>query len=497
MSDSRRRKAGIAAFGAGLLVALLVWLWPEDTPPAPPTPPPPASPGPRLTATAPAPAAQPAPTAEPPAAPAEAPADPAAPVIDEITVEKTEVCEGEENLITVRAHTPDGTDAFLHYTIGGRLGPRVPVRSWIADDGEQPKLEIVVFGKNNVATKAEVPPFKVKPCKPQRMALITSNLRANTWAEFDFEVKLLEEPAPGNVPVPPFKPRSYEWTFGDGQTATTEVPYVTHGFEGRKQESMFSHFLIEVKVHGSGGEEPVLARTSLQLLNPVFEDLSTKGVVTLLVQFTPRFPELGSDGVVRQKVRLFHLRDRPVFIHNARVFKHRVNNPAGASLEQVVAPSTLLGSSIIPPGKGLEFELKLDTRQEPNVFSMEYLVEGKDSEGLPVRGAFSIMRPPPRPTKENSDPVVDSLLKAKILAARKILNRPYVTDEDLWVLERQGKFAELNAKFQAEQGAAPPGNGREEPAKDPGPPPEGPTATPGVRDELNPGAPAKPKPGSR
>jgi hypothetical protein len=453
-------------------------------------------PGPKLAEAAPpAPAPQPTPTAEAPAPAAEAPKDPAAPVIDEIILEKTEVCEGEENLITVRAHTPDGTDEFLHYTIGGRIGPSIPVRSWIADDGEQPKLEVVAFGKNNVATRMEVPAFTVKPCKPQRMALINQNLRANTWSEFDFEVKLVEQPAPGNVSVLPFKPRSYEWKFGDGETATTEVPYITHSFEGRKQEAMFSTFLIEVKVHGSNGEEPVLGRTSLQLLNPVFEDLETKGVVTLLTQFTPRFPELGSDGVVRQKVRLFHLRDRPVFIHNARVFKHLLNNPTGPSAEQVLDPSSVLGSSIIPPGKGLEFELKLDTRLEPNVFSMEYAIEGKDSEGLPVRGTFSAMRPPPRPTKENSNPVMDPLLKAKIIAARKILNRPYVTDEDLWALERQGKFAELNARYAAAQGTARPDDGRDTPAKDPGPPPEGPTATPDTKDDRQPGRPGKP--GSR
>ncbi|HYH98272.1 PKD domain-containing protein [Hyalangium sp.] len=452
-------------------------------------------PGPKLAEAPPAPAPQPTPVAEaPPEPPPEPQADPAAPVIDEITVEKTEVCEGEENLITVRAHTPDGTDAFLHYTIGGRLGPSVPVRSWIADDGEQPKLEVVAFGKDNVMTKVEVPAFTVKPCKPTRMALITSNLRANTWGEFDFEVKLIENPPPGNVSVLPFKPRSYEWTFGDGETLTTQVPHVTHNYEGRKQDAMFSHLLIEVKVHGSHGEEPVRGRSSLQLINPAYEDLATKGVVTLLVQLTPRFPELGSDGVVRQKVRLFHSRERPVFIHSAVLFKHRMN-PTGLAQEQRVEPSSLLGSSIIPPGKGLEFEVQLDTNEDADVFSLEHSVEGKDSEGLPARGAFSVMRPPPKPTKENSNPVADPLLKAKIVAARKILNRPYVTDEDLWALERQGKFAEINAKYQAAQAAAAQEDKRDPSAKDPGPPPEGPMATPGTTDDRKPNAP--PKPGSR
>lgn len=234
----------------------------------------------------------------------------------------------------------------------------------------------------------------------------------------------------------------------------------------------------------------MVGRTSLQLLNPAFEDLAVKGVVTLMVQLTPRFPELGSDGVVRQKVRLFHHRDRPVFIHNAVLFRHNVN-PTEPVKESVVDPSSLLGTIIIPPGRGIEFEAKLDTKKDADVFSLEHYLEGKDSEGLPVRGAFSVMRPPPKPTKENSDPVVDPLLKEKILAARRILKRPYVTDEDLFALQRRGLFAELEAKHQASQAQQPQPTGTEA-APDPGPPPDGPTAPPGTGDENQAPVPAKP-----
>jgi hypothetical protein len=490
---SRRRKGVIAAVFACVLGVMVACLWRDDTPPAAPPPEPPALPGPTRTEAPAAPAVQPAPAAVAEPAPAEAKADPKAPIIDAVTLEKTEVCEGEENLVTVRAHTPDGTDAFLHYTIGGRLGPRVPLRSWIADDGEAPKLQVEVFGKNNVTTMVDVPTFTVKPCKPQRMALIVANLRANTWGEFDLEVKLKENPLPGNASFVPFQPRSYEWDFGDGEKATTTGPITTHTFEGRKQDAMFSNLLVEVKVIGNT-EEPVVGRTSLQLLNPAFEDLQTKGVVTLLVQLTPRFPELGSDGVVHQKVRLFHMRDRPVFIHSAQVFRHFMN-PTAASPQQTEDPSSLLGTSIIPPGKGIEFEAKLDTNKDPNVFSLEHSLEGKDSEGLPVRGTFSVMRPPPRPTKDKNDPVVDPMLKAKIIAARQLLNRPYVTDEDLWALERQGKFADINARFQQEQAAARSEDKKEPGAKLPAPPGDGPTADPNAPAEGKPRTP--PKPGSR
>ncbi|WP_148273296.1 hypothetical protein [Stigmatella aurantiaca] len=485
---SRKRQVGAAVLGVCALAVLGIWLGSGEAPAAVASPPPPPMPGPRRMASEPdavaaAPSAPERPVVSPPA-----PADPAAPVIDEITVEKSEVCEGEENLISLRAHTPNGKDAFLHYSVGGRQGQRIPVRSWIADDGEAPKLEVKVFGPDGKVTVADVPPFTVKPCKPARSAFITARVRANTWSEFEFEAKLVENAQPqGGVA---FQPRSYEWTFGDGETAVTQTPYALHSYEGRKQDTMFSHLLVEVRVRGDGGE-PVVGRTALQLVNPAFEDLATKGVVTLLVQFTPRFPELGSDGVVRQKVRLFHHQDRPVFIHNALRFRHRMA-PTEPTGHQVVDPSALLGASTVPPGRGLEFEIQLDTRKEPDVFSMEYSLEGKDSEGRPVRGAFSVMRPPARPTRENSHPVEDPLLKAKILEARKLLNRPYVTDEDLWQLQRQGKFADLEARAQAAQGTQRPEEGREVPAKDPGLPPPGPTAPPGALDGRT-SAPPKPR----
>jgi hypothetical protein len=476
------------------VAALVAWLLWDSPPEAPPTPKPPALPGPTLAEPGPAPAAA-LPKPEIVAAPEPPPVqpEPDAPVIDEITVEKKEVCEGEENLITVRAHTSNGTDEYLNYLVGGRKGQQVPLRSWIADDGERPQLEVKVFGRNNVVTSAPVPAFAVKPCKPERLVLITQRLRANTWSEFDFEVKINESGAAGNpaASVLPFKPKLYEWSFGDGEKATTQLPYADHNYEGRKQDALYTHLMIEVKVHPEVGE-PVVGRTSLQLINPVFEDLATKGVVTLLVQLTPRFPELGSDGVVRQKVRLFHHRDRPVFIHNAVLFRHKTT-PGEPVREQVVDPASLMGTSIVPPGKGIEFEVRLDTNKDTDVFSLEHYVEGKDSEGLTARGSFSVMRPPKLPTKENSMPVEDPLLKQKILAARRILNRPYVTDEDLWALQRAGKFAELEAQLQANPGQRTPAvDPRDQVSKDPGPPPEGPTAPGGTGDEPKNGTPSKP-----
>jgi hypothetical protein len=80
---------------------------------------------------------------------------------------------------------------------------------------------------------------------------------------------------------------------------------------------------------------------------------------------------------------------------------------------------------------------------------------------------------PPEADQENSAPVMDPVLKQKILAARRILNTPYVTDEDLFRLEREGKFADLPPL----PPQPPPSRSAEKQPPEPGPPPPGPTGT--------------------
>src|SRR5215470_14150373 len=86
---------------------------------------------------------------------------PLPPVIDEILVEKEEVCEGEENLITVKAHTQDGADSLLHGVIGSERGMSVPLKTYLDARGQPLHQYITVFGTRNVSTRVEVPPYKV------------------------------------------------------------------------------------------------------------------------------------------------------------------------------------------------------------------------------------------------------------------------------------------------------------------------------------------------
>lgn len=374
-------------------------------------------------------------------------AEPAPPIVDEVLVEKQEVCSGEDNLITVRAHTPDGNDAYLHYKVGDGTGQRIPVRVWRNDaDGSYELPQVTVFTKNNVSVTVPVPPFKVKECEPERLVHVMSRRQPNSEDDFEFFAKVMERPARPGQPAPkPFVPVRYVWTFDNEVPETTTTPIVSHTLLGNTgADGMYTQHLVRVDVYDASGRKET-GRSSLQVLNTSFENFDKKGVVTLLAVGTPRFPVLDPDGVVRQTFRLYHRFRGPVRITQVttiRAFRGSEEGPPPP--EQVDVAS--LPVSEVPEGKGTEVKVSFDTNAEPEVFAITYALEGVSADGHPARGTFSVMRPPPRPTRENSTPVSNPVLLAKIKRARELLKQEYVTDEDIFRLEREGKFADLKVE---------------------------------------------------
>ena len=371
-------------------------------------------------------------------------AEPAPPIVDEVLVEKQEVCSGEDNLITVRAHTPDANDAYLHYTVGSGTGQRIPLRVWRNEvDGSFELPPITVFTKNNVSVTVPMPRYTVKECEPDRLVHVLSRRLPNAEDDFEFFAKVVERPAMPGKPAPkPFVPVRYVWTFDDEPTETTTGPTVSHSMLSRTgADSMYTQHLVRVDLYDAAGQK-VTGRSSLQVLNTSFENFDKKGVVTILGVGTPRFPVLDEDGVVRQTFRLYHRFRGPVRLTRVTAIRaFRGNGEGPPPPEQVDVAS--LPVSEIPEGKGTEVTVSFDTQAEPDVFAVTYSLEGLSAEGHPARGTFSVMRPPPKPTRENSNPVTDPVLLAKIKRAREVLQQEYVTDEDIFRLEREGKFADL------------------------------------------------------
>jgi hypothetical protein len=425
MSGKRKALLAVAAF-CGLLLALLFLRDGE----------PPAEEGTALSSLAPA-ALPSAPVRL--AAPQPAPARPpsiAPPLFDLVRVEKEEVCEGEENLVTVHAHTGDGNDAFLHYTVAGEAGAEVPVKAYVGRDGKSPQQYAVAFSRNNVATRVPLPAWRVKNCRPARILAVTMRMLPNSVGEREFAATV--QTLQGDT----FTPSWFEWSFGDGTFDATAGPIAVHDYSRLPQRTAFTDLLVKVKALDGSGQS-VEGRYPLHVRNVAF-DTRSRGMATIFAEPSPRFAAPGPDGIVRQKFRLWHAEEAPVQITGAtmvRLFLPQGPGSAPRRPEPVaIDPARLLRFQEIPAGASVEQPLEYDFVADPEVYGVLYQVQGVTAAGMQASGEITLLRPPPRPTPENSLPVSDPAMILKIRRAMAILKQETVSQEDLFRLEREGKL---------------------------------------------------------
>jgi hypothetical protein len=438
-----RRKGGVLALALMVGAALWLWLRPGRAPVAPPVAPPVA------VAEIDAPVASsplpPTVQSEKTAAAVSGEDDEPAPVIDEIVVEKPEVCEGEENLIRVKAHTINGTDAFLRASVDGEQGSSVVVRSYLEDGGRQPTHVVQVFGRNKAHASVHKPLFKVKSCAPPVVVTIDHFLQPNTRRAFQLVARASVPSAAVGAGAPrEWKPVRYEWDFGDGATLTTSTPVADHDYRDYVEQSITSEFLVKVEVFNADGKK-YSGRQTLSLYNPVFANLAIKKQVSIQARMLPSSPVLDSDGKVRQRVTLFHQRPDDVLIHSVTRVRQTDEGPASEvrARSEILDPQQVLRTSRIGPGlAGISFDVEMMAGNDPNFVMERYVVEGSTRDGTPASGHFSVMKPPPAPTRDD-EPIEDPALIARILAAQRILGKEIVNDMDLARLEREGRFAGL------------------------------------------------------
>jgi hypothetical protein len=355
-------------------------------------------------------------------------------VIDEITVEKQEVCEGEENLISVKAHTLDGTDADLHYFIGQAAGASAPIRSYRSPSGDipAPKKITVVGRATSPSITVDVPDFKVKECKSPRSLLVGYRPLPNAPDEYEFQARLIEEDGTASL-----NPKQYRWSFGDGKSEVTSIPFAVHSYARRPEKTLYSQFLVQATAVGESGEE-VLGRVSFQKHNFGYATLENRKAILLFSEGTPRFPKLDDQGRVTQTFRVWHAYDQSVEIQ--RVFIVREDHQGRRDRGTAVEPSKFLSDLTVPPGGEVEVEITLDTKQEPELFGFTYRLEGTSTDGKPAYGEATVLVPPPRPTRDNSTPIEDPRMVSRIQQALKILHQDTVSLEELRSLERAGRL---------------------------------------------------------
>lgn len=360
------------------------------------------------------------------------------PILDAIELEKQKVCIGEENLVTIRAHTPGNTDdAYLAAGISGRAGFQIPLVGRRQDVGAASEPYVVsVVSRDGQMIQAPVPPFEVMDCM-QPYAMTIKIRRTPNGGD---EMELWAQVSPLGV-AEPFLPAEYHWEFGDGEKLTSTTSIVSHDYSMRPADSAGSTFLVTATAVATNGTR-VVARRELVFRNQAFEMVSQRGMVLIESRLTPRFAERDADGVVHQKVAVWQRYKQPVEV--TEVVRTRYAEGEALSRE-TLNPSDVLGSTTLRPGTPIEIERALDANVDPRLTFETFTINGRSADGLPASGEFSIMVPPKLPDTlaEMPDRVEDPLLAAKIVRAQQVLGKRFVTDEELYRLEREGAFAGL------------------------------------------------------
>jgi hypothetical protein len=355
------------------------------------------------------------------------------PVVEAISVEKTEVCSGEDNLVTVRLagnHQDDENIRIAMPGLGG-AGRQMPFILALTAAKQQPEMpEVVVSGRDGALATVKIPTVTVKDCAPGPSLSVEVAPVANTSATFALTATV-RNPGPTA-----FKPVQWQWDFGDGRDATTKVRTVEHSYEDRSQKTRVSSFLVHVRAADAEGVE-LLGRHALDVLR-------SKNVVVINTELGPRPPVIGADGRVTQRVRIHHAYDQPVTLERVEVQRLRDNGQGVEELQATdVDPRQVLGTNVIPPGSGIETTAVIDTRAEPRTKRVTFDLHGKSADGIRASGQYFVLRPSEPVPQEEREVANDAQVKAAIVAARKKLGREEVSLDELVRLKREGALDNL------------------------------------------------------
>jgi PKD domain len=383
--------------GAAVAIACALWAWRRDAAP-------PAARAPEAESTArlapSVPLAPPSSLA--PGRPAAPPVDPNKPIVDSVTVDKVEVCRGEQNFINVQARTANGTDRFLGaryrdpdtgaYVFGGS---RLPFT--LEAPPRQPVM--ITIDGTMAATSVPVPDVVVKDCEsPPRLKVRLARAVASP-DRIVFTAELVAGKTVGDANAGAvWSPTSYAWDFGDGAVASTPTNHVEHSYEGRLQNVRQSSFVATVDATDAAGHRAG-GTAAVAFFNAGFGPLYFHGRVAISTGIRP---DAAGGG---ETIWLYHGYDQPVVLESATLVETvRADGSARESFRREYAPAELLGMSNLPAGTSrMVRDLGAYRPTSPNTVR-EIELRGRTSDGKEAFGGFTLLAAAGVARAEAADP---------------------------------------------------------------------------------------------
>lgn len=272
------------------------------------------------------------------------------PVIEHLSVDKTEVCRGEDNFATVKARTLDGADYYLRIGMTepehGRFlqGTRIPFH---LDRQPTHPLRVSVEGRRRTSF-ADLPEIHVKDCTVPRRVNIETTRTFDSPDRVRFDVTLVESPQPGSLDNAPFRALRYVWDFGDGQTATTSEPQASHSYEARSQSSMVSVYLVRVVLEEKG-DRRVAGSVTVPLTNRGFVPLIHENKVLVSAGVVRKV-----DGDEPEKIWIYHGYSRAVSFDKVELIEQAPDGSKEEPTRRELAFASVLGLTTLPAGVSRE-----------------------------------------------------------------------------------------------------------------------------------------------
>ncbi len=340
------------------------------------------------------------------------------PIIDEVTLEKDEVCADEENLVTVTARSASGDDRWLQIEVAGGFGSRVPVR-FGRDAFLQGNLEVRVRDRNGAETRAPIPPLSFKPCTETDVLTLNQRWLPGQRRLAELNVELTEATR--------LEPVRYRWDFGDGGQSETTVPRATHDYSAVPQDRLFSQVVVRCEAIDAAGRS-ISGRLSLPIRNWEFQRLHLERRIVVMADQR----DVRGD---RFAFHVWHLGASPVTITRITSIEttaeqlSRETAPDAAPAKEVPVSAVLGDATLAPAGRDVELALPA------GLAALSYHLEGTSEGGLEVSGDILLVRAELSgvPGRMARDP----RYREKVRRARKLLGKSEVTEAEIGRIHKQ------------------------------------------------------------
>jgi hypothetical protein len=344
-----------------------------------------------------------------------------APLIVEATLDRDLVCPGEPVRVDVAAVHPEGAPNPVHVDVNGTAGNSVVLQFRGPAGVRYVQVTATTF-EGHIDTRTLT--VDVVECEPGE-AYPRVYARPSPFHELvvDFQVANTEELGDG---------QTYEWDFGDGQLAETDVPHAAHPYSERDlaRDAIFTTFEARLTVHAQGEPDRTVPKT-ITLWN-AYALAKRRGVIQPPVHQGDRMRQGASNWVASfeltnledEYVRFTTRRDEKQFCDRERVPEFQPARNVSIALRA----QELRQIVVVRPFGELPEE----------VCGLGVHYEGSTDSGMPSRAsAYFTLRD--AEVVPETDPAMLEALN-RVIAEGLVADPDRVTHEELYTLALEGKL---------------------------------------------------------